>query len=183
MKKYFYFVLVLAIMSSCLIACGTKGQNDSSIEQSQQDSLEAVKEIQTRIEEIYKDVFSYGGDYDYDEKYMSSEYKKLVSKAEECDEEFWMDDHWTQSQDPNAPFMKILSVERTTDTSAIVQIMVSDSVHLRMASWATEVKLKLIKENGTWLIDDFITQFEGEEYSEKAFLKEHIALVENIKSV
>ena len=180
MKKYFISILPIAIFVLSFIACGGNSTSHSdasdAIEKARQDSLDAIKEIQTRIEEIYRDVFSYDfeGVYDYDEKYMSTEYKKLFAEVEETSvDQFYDCDHWFQSQDPMKPTMRILSVEKISTTEATANIVVTDSGYNYDGQYPEQpVKLLLVKEKGAWLVDDFITQYDGEESSEKAYLRE-----------
>lgn len=186
MKKVIYSVLILVFFAIGFTASDTHSSDtkisnaQSATDTAKQDSIDTIKELQTRVEEIYKDVFNYGnheGLYDPDNAYMSSEYQKLLSEAMENSDGVVLDcDHWSQSQDPLKPFMKILSVTKESSTEAIVNILITDSAY----QWEGEyyekpVKLKLIKEGGTWLVDDFITQYEGQESSEKAYLKQTIS--------
>lgn len=188
MKKYFISILPIAIFVLSFIACGGNSTSHSdasdAIEKARQDSLDAIKEIQTRIEEIYRSVFNYedyeeGQPYDPDKKYMSTEYKKLFAEVEETSvDQFYDYDHWSQSQDPMKPSIRIISVEKTSTTEATANIVVTDSGYNYEGTYYEQpVKLILVKEKGTWFIDDFITQYEGEESSEKAYLR--VTLKEN----
>ena len=187
MKRCLYLISTTTLLICCLLACkGNSFSHDNdnildSMEKAKQDSINAMKEIQTRVEDIYRNVFNYedyeeGRPYDPDKKYMSSEYKRLLAEAENGSEDLVLDcDHWTCSQDPLKPSMRILSVEKKSKTEAIAHIVVTDSGYCYEGKYHEEsVKLILIKEKDIWLVDDFITKFENEEFSEKDYLKQTI---------
>ena len=114
--------------------------------------------ISKRVTEIYNDVFSYNGE-DYDSKYCSKSFLALVKEFDEAYEKANTGDligpdcdHWTAAQDCDNPSMSIISISKLSDKEATAKI----HVKAFKDSDGTDVKLKMIYENGNWFIDDFI---------------------------
>ncbi len=150
------------------------------------------EEVGDRLCGIYYDVFGwYKGtleDYDpsdmspdnrWDEKpdfdalYMSSEYKKLLKMVKAADRRsgaeigFFSYDHWVQGQDFGNLKMRLVGGERLNSNThrASVDIYNYGVKH---------IEVMLVRENGEWMIDDFITSFGDDKISERAKMKTYL---------
>ena len=129
-------------------------------------------DIKIAVEEMYKELFQSNDYINFDEKYTSAEYKSLYKKAESlADDMFLFVDHWTNGQDSDNPSVKSISVRKNSDNEATANValkLYKDSETINY------VKLALLFEGGKWIVDDFLINDEGEDYSEKAYLRQFI---------
>lgn len=136
----------------------TPKDTKSSTEMKDNTPVDDEAVISKRVTEIYNDVFSYNGE-DYDSKYCSKSFLALVKEFDEAYEKANTGDligpdcdHWTAAQDCDNPSMSIISISKLSDKEATAKI----HVKAFKDSDGTDVKLKMIYENGNWFIDDFI---------------------------
>ena len=129
-------------------------------------------DIKDLVEKMYKELFAYGGYRDFDEKYTSAEYKSLCEKAQSVADGPFLDaDHWTNSQDFDEPSVQSISAKKDADNKATATVTIK---LFKDQKDVNEVKLVFIYEGGKWVVDDFLTYYEGKELSEKAYLKQFI---------
>ena len=139
------------------------------------------QEVEQRVRNIYDEVFGwylahinvYGqNDTDHD-KYYSKDYRQTISDVARVDAEsedigFFDYDHWIQGQDWDKDLaMEVESVEILDVRHACA--------HIRITNCGTKssVVLTMVKEDGEWFIDDFVTPGAGNS-SEKSDMKQYI---------
>ncbi len=187
-KKYWPYVI------SCIVLLGiiwkyTSGamENNTPIESTsdsdvividslnEKANINSVEYIEKAVRDMYEELFEGNLDYqEFEEKYTSSEFHRIYSEAKIVDNEELMlfdYDHWTSSQDSDNPSLHSLSIKKLSDNKAIADIKLKlfkdfDSLN--------EVKLLLVVEKGNWVVDDFITPFDGNEYSLKSNLSKSL---------
>jgi hypothetical protein len=130
-------------------------------------------DIKNVVEEMYKELFSLEYEIDFYGKYTSNEYKSLYKKAESIAAGDCVigSDLWTNSQDSDEPSLKSISVKKYSDTTAKANVAIKLFKDYETIS---HVKLALIYEGGRWVVDDFLIDDNGKEFSAKAYLKEYI---------
>ncbi len=116
-------------------------------------------DILKRVDAIYSDVAA--GQFSSDElskRYCSEDWNKTVALVDEFDSKhnegmlgFFEYDYWVQGQDVSDLHISDLALESLEGDSATV------SFKLHNFGSATPMRLKLVKENGSWQIDDFIS--------------------------
>ena len=129
-------------------------------------------DIKGIVEDMYKEIFESNGSFDFDEKYTSAEYKSLYEKAVSLSDGpiiSW--DHWTNSQDCDRASVKNVSVKKLSDNEATANVSIK---LFKDFDTISKVKLVLLYEGGKWVVNDFLTNYEGEELSEKNLLKQFI---------
>lgn len=151
---------------------------DSVFEKDEAKTLESgadytEDEIKNCLELMYKEMFASNANEDYDAKYTSTDYQSLLNKAYEVStgDIVLSYDHWIQAQDCDKPSMSVISIKKESDTKAVAKINIQQ---FQGNDDGSSVRLILLFENGKWVVDDFLTVFEGEELSEKDYLKQYI---------
>ncbi len=146
------------------------------------------REIGERLCAIYDDVFGWytkaEGDTDmpddmpdFDALYMSSGYKELLSKVKAKDEEveaegmigFFDYDHWVCGQDFSGLKMSVTGGEMVDGNTCNAEVEILNCGEVQ------QIGITLVRENGEWLIDDFITVFGNERISEKERMRLYVA--------
>lgn len=177
-KKYLpYIIGVFAL----LVIFGYIFSNGSSEEQlnNTEASKYTEEDIKKSIEDMYNDIFNSTSNdgIDDDVKYTSSEYQELNSIAAELSEDMYLsEDHWIQGQDCDNPSMKVISVKKEADDRAVAKVSIKQ---FKQSDSESQVTLKLVFEDGKWVVDDFISKFDGEDWSEKSYLAD---LVKELQS-
>lgn len=177
-KKYLpYIIGVFAL----LVIFGYIFSNGSSEEQlnNTEASKYTEEDIKKSIEDMYNDIFNSTSNdgIDDDVKYTSSEYQELNSIAAELSEDMYLSgDHWIQGQDCDNPSMKVISVKKEADDRAVAKVSIKQ---FKQSDSESQVTLKLVFEDGKWVVDDFISKFDGEDWSEKSYLAD---LVKELQS-
>ncbi len=126
--------------------------------------------IRRRVEQAY----AYEGD-DREAKFTSRAYFALWQRVAEKDAAlegeigFFDANHWLQAQDADEPKIEVVSVTKSAATRAKVVVKITDF------GTAVRITFPMIFERGDWFIDDFITDVDGREDSEKARMKQYVA--------
>lgn len=115
--------------------------------------------ILKRVDAIYSDVAAGQLDSeDLSKRYCSDDWNKTVTLVDEFDRKFnegmlgfFEYDYWVQGQDVSDLHISDLVLESLQDDTATV------SFKLYNFGSATPMRLKLVRENGNWQIDDFIS--------------------------
>lgn len=109
----------------------------------------------------------------YDKKYCSSEYISLYNQAEKvANGDLFLDvNHWVASQDCDKP--KVINVKVTQINEKTAEAHVKVKLFENFEG-ERDIKLVLIYENDSWVIDDFRFTLGEENFSEKEFMKEYI---------
>ena len=191
-KKYLPYILFAFVVLALIGYFISNGSNDPSnpngkeaqITDSLIEKVDANKlndgagyteeDIKNSLESIYKEIFGTDTYEDFDAKYTSADYQSLLNKAFEAseDEVGPLDaDHWIQGQDSDKPSMSVVSVKKESDNKAVAKISIQP---YHGDSNKCLVKLILLFENNKWVVDDFVSLWDGEEHSEKAYLKKYI---------
>lgn len=191
-KKYLPYILGAVVLLAIIGYFNSKYSNNTStpndIEAETTDSITenveaktidsgadySEEDIKNTLESMYKEILNPSKTiYDNDSKYTSAEYQSLLNKAEEvaAGDLVLSGDHWIQGQDCDKPSMSVVSVKKESDTKAIAEIKIKQ---IQGYDSQSSVKLVLLFENGKWVVDDFINFWDGEETSEKAYLKKYI---------
>lgn len=193
MKKYWIYavgcLVLLAIIGALVFNGSNKSEaqpdiaTDSTIAEVQSDEVElksgkdyTEKDIETAVRKMYEEIL---GETDYRElaklekKYTSNEYQDLYSKAEAiADGEILLGyDHWINAQDSDAPSLKSVSVKKGSDNEATAEVVIK---LFKDNDTESKTWLLLVYEDGKWVVDNFVVEDEGKEWSEKTFLKGYI---------
>ena len=189
--KYIPFIIaafvLLGLIGYFSSNASSKDNNDAQVTDSISNEVKGIdngasytdEDIKESIESMYKEIFNSNSFGEFDKKYTSSEFYSLYKKALEVDDgEVGIDtDHWVQGQDYDKPSMNVISVKKESDNKAIAKINIRQ---FEDNDDMTLVKLILLYENGRWVVDDFISLWDGgEEYSEKTSLKNYIREIES----
>lgn len=109
--------------------------------------------LQRRVQRIYDDVLYTQNQNRCVQKYCTDALKVLISKADATGEQ-WIDyNFWTYSDDCSDPKIEYVQIEDYTGYTALAKVAVrpySDGQAVNI------IQLRMEKENGEWLIDDFI---------------------------
>lgn len=109
--------------------------------------------LQRHIQRIYDDVLYTQNQDRCVQKYCTDALKVLISKADATGEQ-WIDyNFWTYSNDCSDPKIEYVQIEDYTGYTALAKVAVrpySDGQAVNI------IQLRMEKENGEWLIDDFI---------------------------
>ena len=173
MKKVILSLVALVVM---LAACQSNGgqQAAESHKTTVSEQLTAT-EVQNRVRDIYSAVFKVYNDEDslrnldiqmengvfensdrFNKDYCSKEWNLLLAKVNEIDSlnhegemGFWEFDYWIMGQDWHNLSISDIEVKNVAENEATVQLKLHnfDSVQT--------VDLLLVKEDGSWKIDDF----------------------------
>ena len=138
--------------------------------------------IRERIKFIFDNVYA-GNSNDADSEWLTTEYNNLLKEESNVAPEDgvgYIDaDHWTQGQDCDEPSMTIMSVSIISDEKAEAKIKIKP---FKNEDYINDAKIILIHERGDWFIDDFISFYDGKEYSEKKGLIDYIAKMKRERS-
>jgi hypothetical protein len=159
MKLLYALLLVLA-----LTGCGNRTKS------AQPASTDTTAMATTALTSIYSDVFGWytkaesdpsltDNDPNFEDRYMSANYKKVLRQVEEKDKKltaegfvgFFDYDHWVCGQDYQHPSMRIVSMKVTALARCHAEVDISN------LGTKTRVGIDLVLENGDWKIDDFHT--------------------------
>ena len=184
-KKYLHYIigifLLLMIIGYWFSNNEVSSSNDKVVETDTTEVISKEKtegkdftdvEIKGVVEDMYKEILDGNGSLDFDEKYTSAEYKSLYEKAISLSDGPIIDaDHWINSQDCDKASVKNVSVKKLSDNEATANVSIK---LFKDFDTISKVKLVLLYEGGKWVVDDFLTDYEGEELSEKNLLKQFI---------
>lgn len=193
MKKYWIYavgcLVLLAIVGALVFNGSDKSEaqpniaTDSTIAEVQSDAAElksgkdyTEKDIEIAVRKMYEEIL---GETDYKElaklekKYTSNEYQDLYFKAEAiADGEVLLGyDHWINAQDSDAPSLKRVAVKKGSASEATAEVAIK---LFKDSDTESKTQLLLIYEDGKWVVDNFVVEDEGKEWSEKTFLKGYI---------
>ena len=173
MKK---LILSLVALVAMLAACQPNGSQQAVESQKTTVSEQlTATEVQNRVRDIYKAVFKVYNEEDslrnldiqmengvfenlgrFNKDYCSKEWNLLLAKVNEIDSlnhegelGFWEFDYWIMGQDWHNLSISDIEVQNVAENEATVQLKLHnfDSVQT--------VDLLLVKEDGSWKIDDF----------------------------
>lgn len=129
-------------------------------EEKKQSTIEAKEKkenpeeaLRRRVKDIYADVLNKEASYtNYVERYCTEELRTLILRAKSSDPN-WIDFNlWTFSKNYNSPRVETIKIRDYTSFDAEIKVTIRpDADEERLHS----VTLKMIKDEGTWLIDDF----------------------------
>lgn len=109
--------------------------------------------LQRRVQKIYDDVLFNSNRNGCVQQYCTDALKVLISKAEATGE-YWIDyDFWTYSNDCDRPAIESVKVETYSGYMADVKVAVRPYADGQAVN---VIVLKMERENGQWLIDDFL---------------------------
>jgi hypothetical protein len=121
--------------------------------------------VKTRLNQIYHKIFaSYTSNGPspnrdtFDKKFTTADYQLWLQKVNVIDNKhpeeigFFDYDHWIMAQDWNSPSLRVNTVKMISSNEARANVTICDN--------SSRIPLTLIlkRQNGIWLIDDFITQ-------------------------
>ena len=152
------------------------------------DTMRTRREVKLRVENIYADVFGWytraagatdamGTMPDFDRLYLSSDYKAWLVQVKAADEKlmdqgyvgFFDYDHWVCGQDFQDLQMKIVSLS-PQETSRQEMPRFRAKLEICNCGQRMPLELMLVREQGQWFIDDFIS--DGS--SEKARMQQYL---------
>lgn len=123
------------------------------------DNQSAKEKITKRLEEIFDDVVK-GRAQDCDERFFSSDFKRIYKEVEDIDERynqggvgFWDSGFWDMSQDNIGMSIVVNDVYDIKDNEAIANVTFS----IKYYGGTTEPHnedIKVILEDGKWVLDD-----------------------------
>ena len=137
---------------------------------SQTSDKQTIGYLSDRVMAVYNDHSE-----NWEEKYTSTEYYNIWKAVTEYDKKlvgevgFFDSDHWWRSQDSCDPKMSVISAEINSSTSATVKVRLTD------CGESSVLTFPMVYERDDWFIDDFVTWFEGKEWSEKKMMKDYCA--------
>ncbi len=115
--------------------------------------LDGESFLQRRVQKIYDDVLFNSNRKGCVQQYCTDDLKVLISKAEATGE-YWIDyDFWTYSNDSNNPSLESVRVDSYSNFMADVKVAVRPYADGQAVN---VIMLKMERENGQWLIDDFL---------------------------
>ncbi|MCF0202198.1 MAG: DUF3828 domain-containing protein [Bacteroidaceae bacterium] len=122
-------------------------------EQLQMREKEREAEIRKRVQRIYDDVLQYKPQVNYTGRYCTSRLYQLIQQANQTGE-YWLDyDYWISAQDCDKPHLEMVKIIDCYEDLATVKVYVRP---FRDGQETSVIELKMLKEDGAWLIDDFI---------------------------
>lgn len=189
MKALYVFILAFAVASCSSTGSkqkqtyGKLSGNSAELTEKTDKGIDTNQAARKALQAIYADVFKWyalaekdlsvlNKMPDFDEKYMSSEYKRLLVKVKTIDKKhedqgeigFFDYDHWVCGQDFQNLSMKV--VKTTVDSGKC-----SADVIITNCGNENCVTVDLVCENGVWKIDDFHT----DGTSEKARMRQYVS--------
>ena len=191
------FSFSLALLSLCCCLCVACKKNTAQTAAGVSAQVEAVQkkpqtadDVKNRVEAIYKEVcaaYNKANEMDlaagmkmlqdkhFDKDYCSAAWNQAVAQVMEKDQQdadgmpFFDFDYWVMGQDFNQMSVADVKVESLDGDQALVSLI------LRNSGSDNHVKLKMVYERDEWMIDDFITNYEGEDDSLRADMAEYLA--------
>lgn len=132
------------------------GQNVQNIE----DNVSSKEQITKRLEEIFEDV-ARGNAKDCDERYFSSDFKKIYKEVADIDERFaqegslgfWDFTFWEMTQGEGIMSVDIKDVYDIKGKEATAKLSFKYSFDNAPSEYKNE-DIKVILENGKWVLDD-----------------------------
>lgn len=123
------------------------------------ESLNPKEEITKRLEEIFDDVMK-GTVHEYDERFFSSDFKRIYKEVDEIDQRlaqegylgFWDFGFWDMAQDDVTIDITVDDVYNIKGDEAMAKVTFNF-----IADGQTETKneeIRVILENGKWVLDD-----------------------------
>lgn len=168
--------LLCALFSLTVSADGkwlklTQSPNKEIPSQNVKNTTDEDAELEQWLNSTYNTVLN---NLDYMQAMMSMDYSKYYSSdlnrvLKACDKACritgdvygWETNHWVMAQDWDNPRMYIDEITSDDGNHATAQIHIDDNGNRQ------NVELKMVKENGSWKIDDFVQIADGQKYSEK----------------
>lgn len=153
---------------------------DSMIVEYQSDEVElksgkdyTEKDIETAIIKMYEEILGKEDHLLLEPKYVSKGLIDLYARAEAVSEgdAFIYSDHWVDAQDYNQPSLQGVSVKRLSDNEVIAKVRIKPFKEYDVEK---RMKLFVVYEDGRWVVDDFISESDGNEWSEKTWLENYI---------
>ena len=131
----------------------TQPQEDPEEEMSEEDELsQAEFDLRKRVQKMYNDALYMDGDASYTGRYCSASLRNLILKADAVSSS-WLDCNvWTFSKETEHPQIEQIQVKSYNPMQSVVKIAVRPKVNADIVNIVT---LRLVKEDGAWLIDDF----------------------------
>ena len=184
-KRYLPYILgafvVLAIIGYFNSEDSNNGNNSTNTVAVDSVSIDSTanpstKEIITkRLEEIFKDVAK-GNAKDCDERYFSSDFKKVYKEVADIDERFaqegsigfWDYTFWEMTQGDGIMSVDVKDVYNIKDKEATAKLSFKYSYDNAPSEYKNE-DIKVVLENGKWVLDDL----HGYKKQMKAFVEEN----------
>lgn len=122
-------------------------------ELSEEDELSHAEfDLRKRVQGMYNDALSMDVSASYTGRYCSSGLRNLILKADAVSSS-WMDGNiWTFSKETDHPQIEQIQVKSFNPMQSVVKIAVRPKISADVVNIIT---LRLVKEDGAWLIDDF----------------------------
>jgi len=169
---------ILSMLMVCALwGChGQSGKSDSATTQAVAHQQSDADEVASRVQEIYATVFKVYNEEDslrnldipmengvwenrdrFNKDFCSKEWNRLLARVNEIDSlnhegemGFWEADYWIMGQDWNNLSISDVEVLTVTQNEAFVQLKLHNMDAVKA------VGLPLVKEDGTWRIDNFL---------------------------
>lgn len=169
-KKYLPYILGVVVLLAIIgylnsedSSNGGSSTNTIAIDSVSIDSTASpsTKEIITkRLEDIFEDVAK-GNAKDCDERYFSSDFKKIYKEVVDIDERFaqegslgfWDFTFWDMSQEEVKMSVDIKDVYNIKDKEATAKLRFKYSYDNAPSGYEDE-EIKVVLENGNWVLDD-----------------------------
>lgn len=160
MRKSFFILTIASLLT--LSSCGNK--------KAEQTPQQALENIYSKVVEDYSDE-NMGKDISNLDEFVSDDYKALQKQtADKADKEGEMGpidwDVWINAQDCQG--LKLLGTHKVKDADGGVIMMVT----LENCGQENNVYVKMSKEEGEWLISDFLYNWEDSLYSTASNMKQ-----------
>ena len=137
---------------------GDSNANTEVVNNSSKDATVTKEVIIKRLEEIFDNVVK-GKAQDCDERYFSSDFKRIYKKVEDLDNRinqgevgFWDSGFWDMSQDCNGMRIVVNDVYDVKDNEAIAKVTFTIKYDDTSKNYNEEIKV--ILEDGKWVLDD-----------------------------
>jgi len=183
-KKYLPYIIGGILLLGIIGYFNSKGSNGGSstntiaVDSVSIDSTDSpsTKEIITkRLEDIFEDVAK-GNAKDCDERYFSSDFKKIYKEVIDIDElfaqegslGFWDFTFWEMTQGDGIMSVDIKDVYDIKDKEATAKLSFKYSYDNASSEYKNE-DIKVVLENGKWVLDDL----HGYKKQMKAFVEEN----------
>lgn len=183
MRKLLILSLVLAL-AGCSQTSNNGSQESSAVDTTAvADNQEQTAEV--RLQAIYADVFGWYAKAekspevlqqmpDFDEQYMSAGYKDALHKVQAVDKQaeadgeigFLDSDHWIQGQDFQNLKMSVIGVKPDGNDRCKADVDITN------CGTTKRIAVVLVKENGQWMIDDFVVDGQSEKTQMLEYVKQ-----------
>ena len=137
---------------------GDSNANTEVVNSSSKDVTVTKEVIIKRLEEIFDNVVK-GKAQDCDERYFSSDFRRIYKKVEDLDNRinqgevgFWDSGFWDMSQDCNGMRIVVNDVYDVKDNEAIAKV--TFTIKYDDTSKNHNEEIKVILEDGKWVLDD-----------------------------